>query len=136
MLRKTIIVSALMATLAASARPQFHFTAPAGAINNPNGMTYFKGEWHLFYQYKPDMKEKGIDKYWGHAVSKDLVHWRHLPPALAPDEHGMCYSGSGAIDCLLQEIFATKGSNPGLLHYRQILYHLSHQRSQKAKSLV
>ena len=98
MLRKTIIVSALMATLAASARPQFHFTAPAGAINNPNGMTYFKGEWHLFYQYKPDMKEKGIDKYWGHAVSKDLVHWRHLPPALAPDEHGMCYSGSGAID--------------------------------------
>jgi sucrose-6-phosphate hydrolase SacC (GH32 family) len=79
-------------------RPLFHFTAPTGAINDPNGMTFFKGEWHLFYQYKPDMKGKFPDKHWGHAVSKDLVRWQHLPPALAPDEHGMCYSGNGAID--------------------------------------
>ena len=82
----------------APSRPQFHFTAPVGAINDPNGMTFFKGEWHLFYQYKPDVRKKWGDKHWGHAVSKDLVRWQHLPPALAPDEHGMCYSGNGAVD--------------------------------------
>ena len=82
----------------APSRPQFHFTAPVGAINDPNGMTFFKGEWHLFYQYKPDVRKKWGDKHWGHAVSKDLVRWQHLPPALVPDEHGMCYSGNGAVD--------------------------------------
>ena len=95
---QTALLSLSVAFAACAARPQFHFTAPVGAINDPNGLTYFKGEWHFFYQYKPDLKKKWPDKHWGHAVSKDLVHWRHLPPALAPDEHGMCYSGNGAVD--------------------------------------
>ena len=95
---QTAVLSVSVALAACAARPQFHFTAPVGAINDPNGMTFFKGEWHLFYQYKPDVRKKWGDKHWGHAVSKDLVRWQHLPPALAPDEHGMCYSGNGAVD--------------------------------------
>ena len=74
-------------------RPEFHFLAPAYWMNDPNGPIYYKGEYHMFYQHNPN-SEKHNNIYWGHAKSKDLVHWEHLPVALAPndDEFG-CWSG-------------------------------------------
>jgi len=78
-------------------RPQFHFSPEANWMNDPNGMVYLDGEYHLFYQYYPDSTIWG-PMHWGHAVSKDLVIWEHLPIALYPDDLGHIFSGSAVID--------------------------------------
>jgi len=78
-------------------RPQFHFSPEANWMNDPNGMVYIDGEYHLFYQYYPDSTVWG-PMHWGHAVSKDLVHWEHLPVALFPDKWGYIFSGSAVYD--------------------------------------
>ena len=78
-------------------RPSIHFSPEKGWINDPNGPVFYKGEYHVFFQHNPD--DVVWDKmHWGHAVSKDLMHWMELPIALFPDEQGMIFSGSAYLD--------------------------------------
>lgn len=77
----------------------YHVSAPAGWINDPNGFCYYKGYYHIFYQYHPYSADWG-PMHWGHARSKDLVHWESLPIALAPDtkaDEDGCFSGSAIV---------------------------------------
>jgi fructan beta-fructosidase len=77
--------------------PQLHFKPPFGWLNDPNGLMFANEQWHLFYQYYP-MDNIWGPMHWGHAVSDNLVDWAHCPIALAPDESGNMFSGSGIID--------------------------------------
>ena len=82
-----------------SERPAFHVTPTIGWMNDPNGFSVYKGEYHLFYQYYPYSSEWGL-MHWGHLKSKDLIRWERLPAALAPDQEydaAGCFSG-GAVE--------------------------------------
>lgn len=78
-------------------RPQFHFTPRANWMNDPNGLVYQDGVWHLFFQHNTEAPVWG-PMTWGHAVSDDLMHWRQQEHALHPDEHGTMFSGCAVVD--------------------------------------
>lgn len=109
--------------------PYFHLAPPVGWMNDPNGLIYFNGQYHAFYQYHPYDANWG-PMHWGHAVSDDLVYWRHLPVALAPDQDfdsGGCFSGSAVIDngelCLIYtgHVYVDQQHHPELIRETQCL---------------
>lgn len=95
-------LAALEARLARDPRrPQFHLLPKRNWMNDPNGPVYWDGKYHMFFQYNPHAAVWG-DMHWGHAMSEDMVHWEHLPVALAPTPGGPdaagCFSGTAVID--------------------------------------
>ena len=76
-------------------RPIYHFVSPESTLNDPNGLCYWQGNWHMFYQgYPPEDKRQ----HWGHAISKDLIHWRDLPYAIYPSPERAVFSGSALVE--------------------------------------
>jgi fructan beta-fructosidase len=92
-------------------RPQIHFSPNANWMNDPNGLVYYKGEYHLFFQYYPDSTVWG-PMHWGHAISKDLVKWEELPIAIYPDSLGWIFSGSCVVDWNNTTQLGTKENPP------------------------
>lgn len=92
-------------------RPQIHFSPKEKWMNDPNGMVFYNNQYHLFYQYYPDSTVWG-PMHWGHATSKDLVHWQHQPVALYPDSLGYIFSGSTVADVNNTSGFGKDGKVP------------------------
>jgi fructan beta-fructosidase len=97
-------------------RGQFHFSPKRGWNNDPNGMVYYKGQYHLFFQHNPYGVDWG-NMHWGHAVSNDLVHWKELDIALYPDENGTMFSGGGLVDEANSSGLGNRKDPPMLLFY-------------------
>ena len=76
-------------------RPHYHYVNPEAMLNDPNGLCFWQGRWHLFYQAYPPEDTR---QHWGHAVSDDLVHWRDLPYCIYPDPEEKCFSGAALVE--------------------------------------
>jgi len=99
-------------------RPQIHFTPKENWINDPNGMVYHKGIYHLFFQYHPYSSVWG-PMHWGHATSRDLVHWKREPIAIYPDSLGTIFSGSAVVDKNNTSGFGKNGKPPLVATFTQ-----------------
>lgn len=105
-------------------RPQLCFSAPVGWINDPNGLSWYKGEWHLFFQHNPN-GTKWAPPSWGHAVSKDLVRWRSLGEAIEAKDGGAAWSGCAVVD---HDGVAGFGKDVQLLYYTWVTPQKHEQR--------
>ncbi|WP_317163235.1 glycoside hydrolase family 32 protein [Mariniflexile maritimum] len=92
-------------------RPNFHFTPKKGWMNDPNGMFYKNGYYHLYFQHYPDGNTWG-PMHWGHAISTDMVTWKEMPIAIYPDEKGYIFSGSSVVDVNNSSGFSKNGIEP------------------------
>lgn len=99
-------------------RPRLHFSAPQMWLNDPNGLVYENGRYHVCYQYHPGSTLWG-PMHWGHAVSRDLIHWEHLPIALYPDKLGTIFSGCAVYDVKNTSGFGAFGKPPIVAIYTQ-----------------
>lgn len=108
-------------------RPIYHYINPEGTLNDPNGLCFWKGLWHLFYQAYPPEDTR---QHWGHAISKDLVHWRDLPYAIYPNPEEKCFSGATLVedDRVIAMYHGTKvgnmvavSSDPLLLNWEKVM---------------
>jgi len=103
-------------------RPQFHFTSKKNWHNDPNGMVYYDGEYHLFFQHNPSGINWG-NMTWAHAISRDMVHWKQIQHAILPYDGGTIFSGSGAVDWKNSAGFAKDGAA-----HKPIVVYYSHAR--------
>ena len=108
-------------------RQRYHFTPPVSWMNDPNGLVYYKGLYHLFYQYNPKSC-KWDSMHWGHAVSEDMIHWKDMPVALKPDQEydchpeGGCFSGSAVEkDGVLFLFYTATTQIDGVVHQTQCI---------------
>lgn len=97
-------------------RGQFHFSPKRGWLNDPNGMVHYQGEYHLFFQHNPYGWGWG-NMHWGHAVSRDLVHWEELGVKLLPDDMGPMYSGGAVVDWNNTSGLGRDGKPPMVIFY-------------------
>lgn len=111
-------------------RPQFHFSPKAHWMNDPNGMVYDKGTYHLFFQYYPDATVWG-PMHWGHATSTDMVHWQEQPIALYPDSLGYIFSGSAVVDVNNTSGFGKNGKVPLVAIFTHHNMKMEKQKSDK-----
>nr|BFD89831.1 hypothetical protein KitaXyl93_11910 [Kitasatospora sp. Xyl93] len=111
-------------------RPQVHYTPAQNWMNDPNGLVYDQGEYHLFYQYNPNGNSWG-DMSWGHAVSTDLVHWKELPPAIPRSDDEMVFSGSVVVDTDNTSGLGTR-ANPAMV----AVYTSAYTDGRQAQSLA
>ncbi len=107
-------------------RPQYHFSTRRGWINDPNGLIYHKGTYHMFYQHNPYERE-WQNMHWGHTVSKDLLHWEEQPLALHPDTIGTMFSGTAVIDYENTAGFNKKSGEPAMV----LFYTADHPKYQR-----
>lgn len=110
-------------------RPQFHFSPKKNWMNDPNGLVFYKGIYHLFYQYYPDDIVWG-PMHWGHATSTDLIHWTNKKIALFPDKLGYIFSGSAVVDLQNTSGLGTTANPPMIAIFT---YH--NMEGEKAKTL-
>ncbi|MET7574750.1 GH32 C-terminal domain-containing protein [Streptomyces sp. NPDC005492] len=114
-------------------RPQFHFTPAQNWMNDPNGLIWYKGQYHLFFQYNPSGNTWG-NMSWGHAVSTDLVHWEQLPLAIPQDDNEMVFSGSVVLDTDNTTGFGTQANPPLVAVYTSLVKSTGVQRQSLAYS--
>lgn len=111
-----VLLNAQTATYKERYRPQFHFSPATNWTNDPNGLVYANGEYHIFYQHNP-FENKWGHMTWGHAVSKDLVHWQHLPLAIKEENGIMIFSGTCIVDKNNTSGFGKNGIAPMIAIY-------------------